>query len=80
MKTTPHKKRRLAAGREKNEALSVVPHFSLSSRHVSPFLTWGDFHVCSRFACATIPEEKMGITHGLSQDLQSFCLYFDLNI
>ena len=30
----------------------------LSARRVSPFLAWGDFHACSRFARSTIPEEK----------------------
>ena len=30
----------------------------LTTRHVSPFLVWGDFHARSRFARSTIPEEK----------------------
>ena len=29
---------------------------------VSPFLLWGDFHACSRFARSTIPEEKWWTT------------------
>ena len=33
----------------------------LSPRRVSPFLAWGDFHACSRFARSTIPEEKWGL-------------------
>ena len=32
---------------------------------VSPFLAWGDFHACSRFARSTIPEEKWGTTRSL---------------
>ena len=35
-------------------------HFSLSLANLA-FLVWGDFHVCSRFACSTIPEEKWGL-------------------
>ena len=35
------------------------------SRRVSPFLAWGDFHACSRFARSTIPEEKWGTTRSL---------------
>ena len=34
-------------------------------RRVSPFLAWGDFHVRSRFARSTIPEEKWGTTRSL---------------
>ena len=30
-----------------------------------PFLAWGDFHACSRFADSTIPEEKWGTTRSL---------------
>ena len=37
----------------------------LSSRRVSPFLAWGDFHARSRFARSTIPEEKWGTTRSL---------------
>ena len=37
----------------------------LSSRRVSPFLAWDDFHARSRFARSTIPEEKWGTTRGL---------------
>ena len=48
----------------KARALSVVPHI-LSPRPVSPFLTWGDFHVRSRFARSTIPEKKWGTTRSL---------------
>ena len=33
-------------------------HIFLSPRRMSPFLVWGDFHACSRFARSTIPEEK----------------------
>ena len=32
---------------------------------VSPFFVWGDFHVRSRFARSTIPEEKWGTTRSL---------------
>ena len=32
---------------------------------MSPFLAWGDFHVRSRFARCTIPEEKWGTTRSL---------------
>ena len=32
---------------------------------MSPFLAWGDFHACSRFARSTIPEEKWGTTRSL---------------
>ena len=31
----------------------------------TPFLAWGDFHACSRFARSTIPEEKWGTTRSL---------------
>ena len=31
-----------------------------------PFLAWGDFHVRSRFALSTIPEEKWGTTRSLA--------------
>ena len=34
-------------------------------RRVSPFLAWGDFRACSRFARSTIPEEKWGTTRSL---------------
>ena len=37
----------------------------LSSRRVSPFLAWVDFHARSRFARSTIPEEKWGTTRSL---------------
>ena len=37
----------------------------LSPHHVSPFLTWVDFHTCSRFTRSTIPEEKWGTIHSL---------------
>ena len=30
----------------------------LSPRRVLPFLAWGDFHACLRFARSTIPEQK----------------------
>ena len=40
-------------------------HIFLSSRHVSPFLAWGDFHARSRFARSTIPEDKWGTTRSL---------------
>ena len=53
--------------------LWVVPHCSSGTRENHPmwelpalsplhltFLAWDDFHVCSRFACSTIPEEKWG--------------------
>ena len=32
---------------------------------MSPFLAWGNFHACSRFARSTIPEEKWGTTRSL---------------
>ena len=32
------------------------------------FLAWGDFHVRSRFALSTIPEDKWGTTHSLPQN------------
>ena len=35
------------------------------TRGVSPFLAWGDFHMRSRFARSTIPEEKWGTTRSL---------------
>ena len=35
--------------------------------HVSPFLSWGDFHARSRFARSTLPEEKWGTTRSLGQ-------------
>ena len=37
-----------------------------ATRHVSPFLAWGDFHARSRFARSTIPEKKWGTTRSLS--------------
>ena len=40
--------------------VSVVPHFPLSPPCLV-FLTWGDFHVPSRFARSTIPERKWGL-------------------
>ena len=40
-------------------------NFFLSSRPVSPFLAWGDFHARSLFARSTIPEEKWGTTRSL---------------
>ena len=55
-------KRRHAAGREKDEGLQTI---FLSPRRVSPFLAWGDFHACSRFARSTIPKEKWGTTRSL---------------
>ena len=36
---------------------------------MSPFLVWGDFHACSRFARPTIPEEKWGTTRSLGHSL-----------
>ena len=33
---------------------------------MSPFLAWGDFHACSRFARSTIPEEKWRTTRSLN--------------
>ena len=51
---------------------SCILHFScqfsfsfLSPRRVSPVLAWGDFHVRSRFACSTTPEEKWETTRSL---------------
>ena len=38
-----------------------------STRLVSPFLAWGDFHARSRFARSTIPEEKWGTTRSLAR-------------
>ena len=64
VKITPREKRRHAAGREKIEGLQTKPIF-LSPRRVSPCLAWGDFHVRSRFARSTIPEEKWGTTRSL---------------
>ena len=37
-----------------------------ATRGVWPFLAWVDFHVRSRFAVSTIPEEKWGTTRSLS--------------
>ena len=31
----------------------------VSHRHISPFLTWGDVFMRSRFAPSTIPKEKL---------------------
>ena len=45
--------RRDPAGREKNEALSVVPHCSLSPPRLA-VLAWGDFHARSRFVRSAI--------------------------
>ena len=56
--------RRDPAGREKNEALSVVPHFCLSPPRLA-FLAWGDFHTGSRFVRSTIPKGKRGTTRSL---------------
>ena len=47
-----------------------VNDFGFAQTGVSPFLVWGDFHACSRFACSTIPEEKWGTTRSL--DLQNY--------
>ena len=49
-----------SVGREGSKALalSVVPYFSLSPPYLA-ILTWGDFQARSRFACFTIPSEKM---------------------
>ena len=33
---------------------------------MSPFLAWGDFHVRSRFARSTVPEEKWGTTRSVN--------------
>ena len=52
MKITPREKRR---------------HFLLSTRRVSPYLAWVDFHARSRFVRSTIPEEKWGTTRSLIQ-------------
>ena len=60
VKITAHEKRRHAAGREKKEAWFVVPHFSFTPP-LSPFLARGDFLVCLRLACSTIPDEKWGL-------------------
>ena len=40
-------------------------HGIWSTRRVSPFLAWGDFHARSRFARSIIPEEKWGTTRSL---------------
>ena len=46
--------------------LSEPPFFLRDSRACdAPFLAWGDFHVRSRFARSTIPEEKWGTTRSL---------------
>ena len=37
----------------------------LSPCRASPFLAWGDFFACWRFARSTIPEEKWGTTRSL---------------
>ena len=36
-----------------------------ATRHVSPFLAWGDFHARSGFARSTIPEEKWRTSRSL---------------
>ena len=43
--------------------LRVVPQV-LSTRRVSPFLAWGDFH-----ARSTVPEEKWGTTRSLRANI-----------
>ena len=50
----------ISVGREGSKAwaMSFVPYFSLPPPHLA-FLTWGDFQVRPRFACFTIPSEKM---------------------
>ena len=78
MKITPHEKRQHTVGREKNEALSVVPYFSLSPPCVT-FSRVGWFSRALAFRSRYYPWGKMGTTRSLSQDLQSFSLYFDLN-
>ena len=50
--------------RAKRERAWKSPHARRAIR-VSPFLAWGDFHACSRFAPSTIPEEKWGTTRSL---------------
>ena len=47
--------------------LCVQSLIFLSPRRVSPFLPWGDFHACSRFARSTIPEEKWRTTRSLAK-------------
>ena len=47
-----------------NEIPSLI---FLSPHCMSPFLAWGDFHVRSRFAHSTIPEEKWGTTCSLNK-------------
>ena len=66
----------------KREHTGKSPHTRKGNtqRGVSPFLVWGDFHVRLHFAYSTVTEEKMGTTCSLGHDLQSFSLYFDLNI
>jgi len=51
--------------REKGETRCGERKMRFSPRRVSPFLAWGDFHACSRFAPSTIPEEKWGTTRSL---------------
>ena len=47
----------------------------LSPRRVSPFLAWGDFHVRSRFARSTIPEDKWGTTRVVGVAFKDMCSY-----
>ena len=51
----------------RNSRVKITPREKfLSPCRVSPFLAWGDFHVRSRFARSTIPEEKWGTTRSLA--------------
>ena len=44
--------------RETRARVKITSREKITPRRVSPFLAWGDFHVRSRFARSTIPEEK----------------------
>ena len=65
MKITPHEKRWHTAGREKNEALSVVPYFSLSPPRVA-FSHVGWFSHALAFPLVYYPWGKMGTTKSCS--------------
>ena len=68
-------------GREGSKAwaLSLVPHFSLSSPRLA-FLMWGDFHAHSRFARSTIPEGKRGTTRSPSKCHVSYLIRVAVSI
>ena len=55
VKITPREKGETRRGERKNEVTLSPPRLA--------FLARGNFHARSRFACATIPEEKWGLLH-----------------